>query len=362
MSERYVDSPPTGADAWRDVWESDVRYRSRGGPLEWLRRFIRRTLGPDLDRQKDFNLATLDLLRDVRNEIAMARDDLKRDIGAIQLDMRQADEALAAEVAQVRELVTIASKRNDALIAALDQKIETVTARLRDVTLPVLSGGHPTPAVQDIVYRRLEDALRGTPDIADYVELARDHQPVLDIGCGRGEFLLACRDANVDARGFDVNERSFADLKAKAVNVTLAGVPQCFEGIAHDSVGSVLAMHVVEHLPVELLFALFANAARVLKRGGLFMIETPNAESLVVSASDFWRDPTHLAPRHPAALTVLAREYGFSVDEIRAIHPLPEGNQLPVSADDSPTVRRTVAVINERVFGPQDVRLILRRS
>jgi O-antigen chain-terminating methyltransferase len=363
MSERFVDSPPGGADAWREVWESDARYRSRGGFLDWLRRLVRRASAPDLDRQKDFNLAALDLLRDVRGEIAGLREDFKRDVAALQLDMRQADEALAGEVSRTRELVMISAKRNDALIAALDQKIETVAARLRDATLPVLQGaaGGEQRAV-DTIYRRLEDALRGEPDIAEYLRLAREHQPVIDIGCGRGEFLLGCKTGGVDARGFDVNERSVADLKAKGVDVTLAGVPQCFEGIAHDSVGSILAMHVVEHLPVELLFALFANAARVLVRGGLLMIETPNAESLFTAGSEFWRDPTHLAPRHPAAITVLAREFGFTIDEMRAIHPLPEGNHIQVEGEESPAVRRAVAVINERIFGPQDVRIVLRRS
>jgi O-antigen chain-terminating methyltransferase len=121
-------------------------------------------------------------------------------------------------------------------------------------------------------------------------------------------------------------------------------------------------MHVVEHLPVEHLFALFAQAARVLRPGGMFMIETPNAESIAVSASDFWRDPTHLAPRHPAALTLLAREHGFSIEEARAIHPLPEGNTIAIADDDPPSLRRTIEVINERIFAPQDLRLILRRS
>ena len=92
------------------------------------------------------------------------------------------------------------------------------------------------------------------------------------------------------------------------------------------------------------------------------MIETPNAESMAVSASDFWRDPTHIAPRHPAALTILAREHGFAVDEARAIHPVPEGIVIAVADDDPPSVRRAIEVINERIFAPQDLRLVLRRS
>ena len=51
-----------------------------------------------------------------------------------------------------------------------------------------------------------------------------------------------------------------------------------------------------------------------------------------------------------------------SIDEARAVHPLPEGNAIAVNAEDPPSLRRTIEVINERIFGPQDLRLILRRS
>ncbi len=367
MSEdRYVDSPPAGAEAWREVWESDVRYRPRESRHEWLlrilRRMFRRAVEPDSERQKNFNVALLDVVNDIRREIAALRDDLKHDLAAVQLDVRNADEALATELARLRDLIPVAAKRNDALIAALDQKIETIAARLRDITTPILQTTDNRQRTAAFIYRRLEDALRGPVDVEEYVNRAREHQPVLDIGCGRGEFLEACKTAEIEARGFDVNERSVADLQKRGFDVTLAGIPECFEGIRHGSVGSVLAMHVVEHLPVEHLFVLFAQTARVLGAGGLFMIETPNAESIAVSASDFWRDPTHLAPRHPAALTLLAREHGFSIDEIRAIHPLPEGNEIEHGPDDSEALRRTVEVINERIFAPQDLRLILRRS
>ena len=366
MNDRYVESPPAGAEAWREVWESDARYQPRASRYEWLlrffRRLFRRAVEPDTERQKNFNVALIDLLKDFRADIAKVREDLKNDLAAMQVDARNSDEALATELTRLRDLIPVAVQRNDALIAALDQKIEAVGSRLRDITIPALTATDNRQPATDFVYRRLEDALRGSVDVNDYVERAKDQQPLLDIGCGRGELLEACKKAGIDARGFDVNERSVADLQQRGLNVTLAGIPQCFEGIKHGSIGSVVAMHVVEHLPVEHLFALFAQSARVLRPGGLFMIETPNAESIAVSASDFWRDPTHLAPRHPAALTLLAREHGFSVEEARAIHPLPEGNTIAIADDDPPSLRRTIEVINSRIFAPQDLRLILRRS
>ncbi len=364
MDERFIDAPPAGADAWRELWNEDRRYHPRPSKHEWLlgfwRRLTRRAIEPDAERQKNYNIVLLDLLGDIRNDIGTLRAEIKSDIATVQADVRRADETLARDVAQIRELIPISSKRNDALIAALDQKIETLAVRIRDVVNPVLNA---SPALQEnFIYRRLEDYLRGAPDVAPYVALARDHQPLFDAGCGRGELLVAARDAGVGASGCDTNERSVADLKGRGIDVALAGIPECFSRFADGSLGSIAALHVVEHLPVEALFALFREAARTLRDGGLLMIETPNAESLLVGASDFWRDPTHIAPRHPAALTLLAREHGFSVDEVVAVHPLPEGTALAVSDDDPPALRRVVEAINARVFAPQDLRMVLRHS
>jgi SAM-dependent methyltransferase len=365
--ERFVDAPPAGAGGWREVWREDRRYRSGGFLQNLLQKLWRRSGAADRDRQRDFNLVVLDLLDELRDEAQTIRRELRADLESIQNDLRNAENALAGDIARLRELIPVAARRNDALIAALDQKIETVAVRLRDVTNPITQ--RPTTDSQrptDFLYRRLEDSLRGSErEIAEamqpYADRARNAHPVLDIGCGRGEFLALCRENGIEAKGFDTNERSVADLEQRGFDVALAGIPECFAGIADGSVGSILAAHVVEHLPVEVLFALFAGAARVLRPGGLLMIETPNAESLLVSASEFWRDPTHLAPRHPAALVLLGREYGFDVDEVRAVHPLPEGTALPVSPEDPPERRRVIEILNARLFGPQDLRLVLRK-
>jgi SAM-dependent methyltransferase len=360
VDNHFVNAPPSGADGWRDVWQNDRRFRPRPSRFDFLFRFFRRMVNRSVEaeeeRQRNFNVALLDLVRDLRADVGLIREDLKRDIETVQRDVRNADEALAAELQKIRELIPIAAKRNDSLIAALDQKIETVAVRVRDVTNPVIAS---SSIASDFLYRRLEDGLRGVVDVADYVALARDHQPVIDVGCGRGEFLIACREAGIAARGFDTNERSVADLVARGIDAAVAGVPGCFANIGDGSIGAVVAMHVVEHLPVDALFALFAESARVLRAGGLLIIETPNAESLAVSASEFWRDPTHLAPRHPAALTLLGREHGFAIDEISAIHPFPESNRFVATTEDS---RALVDALNERVFGGQDLRLVLRRN
>ena len=364
--ERYVDGAPAGAEGWRDVWREDRRYRGGGVLQNLLQKFVRRGSAADRDRQRDFNLVVLDLVNDVRALGEAIRTDLRGDLAAVQRDLAAAEATLARDVKEIRELIPVAARRNDALIAALDQKIESLAVRLRDVTNPVVAGGASPAIASDFIYRRLEDGLRGTDAeiraaMEVYAERAATAQPAIDAGCGRGEFLALCRERGIAARGFDTNERSVADLKERGFDVEVGGIPECFATIAAGSAGSILAAHVVEHLPVEPLFALFREAARILKPGGLLMIETPNAESLLVSGSEFWRDPTHLAPRHPAALVLLGREHGFDVDEVRAVHPLPEGTAIAQSPDDPPALRRVIDAINARVFGPQDLRLILTK-
>lgn len=366
--DRYVDAAPAGADAWREIWLSDQRYRPQPSRYEWLlrivRRIFRRAAEPDTERQKNFNLALLDLVNDLRGDIAAARRDFRADLEAVQRDLGI---ALGVESEKLRELVLVAARRNDALIAALDQKIESVAVRVRDAVNPLAVNPAIPAQSPDVLYRRLEDSLRGSEahvreDVESYVQRAADHQPVLDVGCGRGEFLALCRERGLNARGVDTNERSVSDLRQRGLEATVGAIPECFASVADGSLGSVLAMHVVEHLPVDALFALFRESARVLRADGLLMIETPNAESMAMAAGDFWRDPTHIAPRHPAALTVLAREHGFAIDEIGAVHELPEGTRIAVHAEDSPELQRVIHAINDRLFAPQDLRLILRKA
>src|SRR5206468_10465561 len=117
--------------------------------------------------------------------------------------------------------------------------IETVAVRVRDVTNSIVQAPGGERRAADFLYRRLEDSLRGSEanvreSVRDYVAVAQ--APLLDAGCGRGELLAACKEAGIDARGFDTNERSVADLRARGLDATLAGVPECFDAIADSSI------------------------------------------------------------------------------------------------------------------------------
>lgn len=356
--ERYVSTPPEGLEGWRRVWRDDLRYRPAPPTffhsliLGFFEKVVRRANATERDRQRDFNIALLDLVEGARSDI----DALRREIAAT-----------TGEVERLRDLLPVAVQRNDALAAALDRKIESIAARLRDLSNPSVARDVAPQRSADVIYRRLEDGLRGSEAevrtlMHPYVERARDAAPVVDVGCGRGEFLALCREARIPARGFDMNERSVADLKQRGFDVSLAGIPECFASIEAGSLGSVLAAHVVEHIDAATLFALFDEAKRVLRPGGLLMIETPNAESIAMTGRDFWRDPTHVAPRHAGALVLVARESGFAIEEIRTVHPLPASARLPIPDDVTPELRKALEQLDALLYGNQDLRAIFRKA
>lgn len=357
MEKKYIDQPPEGAAGWRRVWEEWRDYprgtSAKSRVLEPLRSFLKRLLQDD--RQRDFNLAMLDLAEDREREIAALREDFVR-----------TTTQLAADVRKLEELLRVAVGRGDALVVALDQKLESTAARVRDMTLPLLplSTDERSRLRGDLLYRRIEDGMRGSErevreQLMPYLEYAKRSSPVIDVGCGRGEFLELCRDASVSAKGFDTNERSVAAAKAAGLEVELGGLPACLRDAADASVGMIFASHVVEHLPAETLFDFFSETARVLRPSGFLAIETPNARSIVTSASDFWRDPTHLAPKDEASLVLLAREFDFEIEEIRTVHPHEEGRRLPLP--QSRELRDTIARLNDLLFGDQDLRIVFRK-
>jgi SAM-dependent methyltransferase len=359
VTEKWIAGSPEGAPGWRDVWSEDRRYRGGSSLVRWVGSFLERFRHAEIDRQRDFNLAVLDLVRDLSGQL----ESLHSDVRQLHLDLVHSSEAITGRLE--REL-PIAVYRNDALLAAVDRKVETLAVRTRDLSTKMLTGV-PASFRDDFIYRRMEDSLRGSEDetrgsLSTWIDLIAANQPLIDVGCGRGELLVLCRERGIVARGLDTNERSVADLRARGIDVTLGAIPAALLGIEAESLGSIVASHVVEHLPAGTLIDLMSEARRILRPGGLLLIETPNAESLSMSANDFWRDPTHISPRHPASLVLLGREFGFGVARISTTSPYPPDRLLQVDGSSAEDLKKVVARLNGILFADQNLRLVLRKE
>ena len=176
------------------------------------------------------------------------------------------------------------------------------------------------PVIDDLLYLAIEDRFRGNPaEIRNRQErylpflpaVVDDTHPLLDLGCGRGEWLQVLADAGIPARGLDANVGCVEECRVAGLTADVGDLVDTLAGSDDHSLGAISMFHVAEHLPFGVLADVLEQCARVLVPGGLLILETPNALNLRVAAINFWLDPTHVRPLHPELLHLLAERGGF---------------------------------------------------
>ena len=214
-------------------------------------------------------------------------------------------------------------------------------------------------------YEAFEDRFRGERDDIKqrhgvYLPAIRDagagtaERPILDIGCGRGEWLELLGENGLSARGIDVNSAAVAACQERGLDAAEADLIAALEAVPPGSLGAVTAFHVIEHLPLDVLIAFLDGAREALAPSGLLILETPNPENLIVGAHTFHNDPTHKAPIPPAVGQFMAEQRGFGAVRIERLHPRTERERLP--GNDATTAR-----LNDLLYGPQDYAVLARR-
>lgn len=162
--------------------------------------------------------------------------------------------------------------------------------------------------------------------------------PVLELACGRGEFLELLRDAGIPGLGVDLDEGMVDRARAAGLDVSHGDAVADLEQRADGSLQGVFSAHFAEHLQPEVLEHVIAESARVLAPGGTFVAVTPNAGCLSVLGYDFWRDPTHVRFYEPRLLAFYCAKAGLEVVEtggnpLNAPGPPPESLAPAVHVD-----------------------------
>jgi len=183
-----------------------------------------------------------------------------------------------------------------------------------------------------LVRRRAEPYLKWIMEVGAGTSVA----PVLDIGCGRGEWLELLREHGLVAKGIDLN-RVFADIcRGYGLDIIEGDAISALRAMPSASIGAITSMHVVEHLSFEQMITLLDEALRVLMPGGLIVLETPNPENLMVGSHTFYMDPTHRNPIPPEALRWIVEARGFYGSVIERLKDARELNAPPLLSDDLP--------------------------
>jgi O-antigen chain-terminating methyltransferase len=215
-----------------------------------------------------------------------------------------------------------------------------ITEAIPDQTSTAVAGTSDRgPAVtridstNDYKYVAFEDAFRGseesvTATLDEYLPIFAGATDVVDLGCGRGEFLAALRSAGVHARGVDTNDAMVAVAREQGLDVTRGDALGYVAALPDESIGGAIATQVVEHLEPTYLMQLLDSLSRTLRPGAPIVLETINPACWYAFFSSYIRDITHVRPVHPETLQYLLRASGFERVEIRYRSPLPDHVKL----------------------------------
>lgn len=219
-------------------------------------------------------------------------------------------------------------------------------------------------------YVGFEDEFRGSAEevragLSAYVALFAGADDVLDIGCGRGEFLALLRDAGISARGIDLNETMVEVCRERGLDATAADALAYLAALPDGSLGGLFAAQVVEHLQPAYLTQLLDMACAKLRPGGVIALETINPACWFAFFSSYIRDITHERPLHPDTLKYLLVATGFERVEIRYSAPYPAHDKLQavagLPADAANTLNGNVEKLNQLLFTYLDYAAVGRK-
>tara|TARA_E500000331_G_scaffold101483_1_gene98364 strand:- start:852 stop:1961 length:1110 start_codon:yes stop_codon:yes gene_type:complete len=134
---------------------------------------------------------------------------------------------------------------------------------------------------------------------------------LLDIGCGRGEWLQNCRDNGFEVLGIDDNQDMVDFSQDLGLNAIKAEAKLFVKSCNSNSYDFITLFHVIEHLKDADFFSLMVECQRILKPDGLLLIETPNIDNIQVSTRTFYIDPTHINHINPDYVDFLLKRVGF---------------------------------------------------
>jgi O-antigen chain-terminating methyltransferase len=179
---------------------------------------------------------------------------------------------------------------------------------------------------------------------------AKTTYPIIDLGCGRGEWLELLRSQGHAALGVDLNTYFVQECIDRDLPVVQSDAVEFLRRLPAGSVAMVTGFHIIEHLPLTTLLDLIAETHRVLARGGTALFETPNCKNLTVGAANFHCDPTHQNPVFPETAQFLMKHLGFT--QARIDYRLP--------ADGSPFDQNqpSQSVLHQLLYGPRDYAVI----
>lgn len=278
---------------------------------------------------------------------------------------------------ELRRKLELLDRQSDAFSASvakaiLEYKIDSKiplgksTAQTTDITANKPDGDVYT----QIDYFKFQNDFRGTRALiaerqSMYLPYFQEcKEPVLDIGCGRGEFLRILKEQNIPSFGIDMYPEYVVEGELHGLDVR-QGDGIAFLKNADMCFGGIFAAQLIEHISFAQLQDLCFFAYEKLVSGGYLILETPNPTCLAMFTSNFYIDPTHVKPVHPLLLAYILREAGFS--EVQTIYTDAShaGKPLPLINSDEirnlEEVNHAIEQVSNLLYGSLDYAVIAKK-
>lgn len=285
----------------------------------------------------DFTNAVSARLTEVSEGVSRVEDALSKQVN----ELRTQTQALENQTLEQTELL-----QNE--INKIGVQTELLHHRIHGVAVV----GVETVRLDDL-YSELEDRFRGSREeikerfkiYLPYVEPVRDAL-VIDLGCGRGEWLELLKETGISARGVEKNLVSIQQCRDRGFEVVDSDVLAYVRSLGDGTAGAITGFHIIEHVSIETLVTLLDEVLRVLRPGGVAIFETPNPENVLVGSNFFYLDPTHKHPLPSELMQFLFDNRGFDPVEILNLHPWETGRV----AGEGELAER----FNGLLYGPMD--------
>ena len=311
-----------------------VEERIGGLAAEVSGRALREAREESEERHREMTLEMRRLAADLVSRTDLLTGHLEQEVAALSHDLERH--------------VGIAGERLEGFRTDVDQmrdRLDSVCERVRMLTRELAPPAPPAPSSgkaaegeagtppTDAEYAAHQDRFRGSPDeIARrqrlYIDYFRQSAPVLDVGCGRGEFLELLAAEGIEAYGIDVNSEIVKANKERGLKVIKADLLKHLKKVKGGTLGGIFAAQVAEHLDGPRLRTFLREAHRALKDGGVLIAETINPESVFALTRFFYLDASHHAPLPSELLRFYAEQAGFAEVEIRKLSEVPEAERL----------------------------------
>jgi SAM-dependent methyltransferase len=349
---------------YRIDWRTPVVGPAHAALRRQVNAEVRRYVDPALARQTRLNYRLTELVQRIVRDHAVEVQRLRDQLGPVG-GLRMEVDALRAEVAQLQaELIGL----HDEATGARDElrRLRATGRLLARAGGPAESPDAELPLDYLAYNERIGGGIEHERDLyAAFLPLfAGAPGLVVDLGCGRGPFLDLLRDAGIDHIGVDRSDQMVAHARGRGHRIIAADALEFLGSVEDGVLGGVFAAHLIEHLPRTGLLRLVEECQRTLAPGAPAVFISPDPRSLFVLSDTFYKDLTHVAPVHPAALAFLVEQAGFASHELRTLSPVPDARRLEeeeVAGDWSPALRRNLAKLEELIFGDLDYALVARR-